>query len=203
MDNQNKKIQKKDACRGCLRPLSQCICEVVCPHSCTLSVCILQHPQETLKLLNSARLCAMSISDATLRTGLSWPNIHRAVGRQVTAANWAVLYLGPTHMVENHPVQILNRKMKPVGTECRLEGVIALDGSWKQAKALWWRNPWLLKLKRIQLNPQKNSLRGQAKEAGLSTAEALAMVLEFTGNKSAAQSLMDNYTRLIIKPNLQ
>src|SRR5204862_7870678 len=28
----------------------------------------------------------------------------------------------------------------------RLDGIVLLDGSWKEAKTLWWRNPWLLKL---------------------------------------------------------
>ncbi len=92
--------------------------------------------------------------------------------------------------------------MQPISQDCPIDGIIALDGSWKQSKALWWRNPWLLKLKRIQLNPSRSSLRRQAKEAGLSTAEALAMVLENKGYTTAAQNLMDNYNRFIIEPNL-
>ena len=32
-----------------------------------------------------------------------------------------------------------------------LEGAVLLDGSWNQAKTLWWRNPWVLKAKRIAL----------------------------------------------------
>ena len=32
-----------------------------------------------------------------------------------------------------------------------LKGIIVLDGTWSQAKALWWRNPWLLKLRRAIL----------------------------------------------------
>ena len=30
-----------------------------------------------------------------------------------------------------------------------LEGIVLLDGSWGEAKTLWWRNPWLLKLRRV------------------------------------------------------
>ena len=36
-------------------------------------------------------------------------------------------------------------------------------------KAMWLRNPWLLKLIRITLNPAHKSLRGQAKKVGLAT----------------------------------
>ena len=37
----------------------------------------------------------------------------------------------------------------------RLDGIVLLDGSWKEAKTLWWRNPWLLKLHRIVLDPPR------------------------------------------------
>lgn len=202
MNNQNKKIQKKDACSNCIRPQSQCICDRIKPVLPKLDILILQHPQEKFKLLNSARLTEIALEGAVLRTGLSWPNIHRAAGKQITPAKWAVLYLGPAHQLGSQPVQILNRKMTPLEGQMQLEGIIALDGSWKQAKALWWRNPWLLKLKRIQLNPSQSSLRRQAKDAGLSTAEAVAMVLAHAGQQQAAEYLMDSYHELIIKPNL-
>ncbi len=34
-----------------------------------------------------------------------------------------------------------------------LAGIVLIDGSWKEAKTLWWRNPWLLKLHRLVLHP--------------------------------------------------
>jgi len=34
-----------------------------------------------------------------------------------------------------------------------LEGIVALDGTWAQAKTMWWRNAWLLKLKRSGASP--------------------------------------------------
>src|SRR5207245_1748202 len=60
----------------------------------------------------------------------------------------------------------------------RLEGVILLDGTWSQAKTLWWRNPWLLKLHRIVLNPVRPArlgrLRREPRREALSTIEAAA-----------------------------
>ena len=41
-----------------------------------------------------------------------------------------------------------------------LEGVVLLDGSWSEAKTLWWRNPWLLRLRRLVLNPRHRSRFG-------------------------------------------
>ena len=47
-----------------------------------------------------------------------------------------------------------------------LDGVVLLDGSWSEAKTLWWRNPWLLKLRRLVLDPQRGlALRPAAPRA--------------------------------------
>ncbi len=42
-----------------------------------------------------------------------------------------------------------------------LEGIVVLDGTWSKAKTLWWRNPWLLKLKRVTLKPGQPSIYGR------------------------------------------
>ena len=56
-----------------------------------------------------------------------------------------------------------------------------LDGSWSQAKALWWRNPWMLKCQRVILGPKHPSaygiLRREPRRDGLSTLEAAAMLM--------------------------
>jgi DTW domain-containing protein YfiP len=81
----------------------------------------------------------------------------------------------------------------------QLRGLIVIDGSWKQAKALWWRNSWLLKLHRIALNPDFQSVRNQSKEEGLSTIEAISFTLKNLGEKPViADSLMYQYKKLIL-----
>ena len=56
-----------------------------------------------------------------------------------------------------------------------------LDGTWSQAKALWWRNPWMLKCQRVILGPRQPSRYGQLRKEprrdGLSTIEAAGLVL--------------------------
>jgi len=62
-----------------------------------------------------------------------------------------------------------------------IEGIVLLDGTWSQAKALWWRNPWMLKCQRVILGPSRASAYGQLRREprrdGLSTIEAAAMLL--------------------------
>jgi len=62
-----------------------------------------------------------------------------------------------------------------------LAGVVVLDGNWAQAKALWWRNPWLTRLRRLVVVPDGPSLYGnlrrEARRDALSTLEAVALTL--------------------------
>ena len=101
-------------------------------------------------------------------------------------------------------MEFFDAKKRPVNPAPRLEGLVVIDGSWKQAKALWWRNPWLLRLNRITLNPLHRSLRAQVKREGLSTIEAVALALECLGeDKNISDYLIDRYEELIIKPGLR
>ena len=62
-----------------------------------------------------------------------------------------------------------------------IEGIVLLDGTWSQAKALWWRNAWMLKCQRVILGPKHPSRYGQLRKEprrdGLSTIEAAGMLL--------------------------
>ena len=62
-----------------------------------------------------------------------------------------------------------------------IEGIVVLDGTWSQAKALWWRNAWMLKCRRVVLGPRQPSrygwLRREPRRDGLSTIEATALLL--------------------------
>ena len=77
-----------------------------------------------------------------------------------------------------------------------------LDGSWAQAKALWWRNPWLLKLRRIVLQPHRPSrygaLRREPRREALSTLEAAALTLaELAGDPAIETTLLERFETLL------
>src|SRR6478736_3758861 len=82
-------------CPHCQKPLPLCICDTVTPIENRTALLILQHPQEQDRALGTARLTAAHFADATVRVGLSWPSLSKALDRPVeNAARWAVLYLG-------------------------------------------------------------------------------------------------------------
>ena len=200
--SQNQKINKADACPECLRPLSQCICGKVTTFPTKTRVLILQHPQEKLKLWNSARLANLILPNSILRVGLSWPNLKKASGIETAEpSKWAALYLKGNHKIEK-PFQLFNRKEEPLEDVSFLQGIILLDGSWKQAHSTWWRNPWLLRVNRIALNVKQASKRNQAKASGLATIESIAHTLPYL-NESAAvsESLLQQYQNFIVTPN--
>ncbi len=130
------------------------------------AVLILQHPQEQDRTLGTARLATLQLENAVLKIGLSWPSLAAALGLALAdPKRWAVVYLALRgargELAPGREVLVLDRKGKPVSDQeaalAGIEGIVLLDGSWSQAKTLWWRNPWVLKAKRIVLNPSRPS----------------------------------------------
>lgn len=153
-----------------------------------LFVLILQHPREKNETLATASLTVAMLRRVDLAVGLSWPNLGRALGRPVDQRRWAVLHLGSIHPRAfglERDVIALDRHGQPAADQEEmlrdLDGAILLDGSWSEAKSLWWRNPWLLKLRRLVLNPQRpshyNRVRHEPRREALSTIEAAALLL--------------------------
>lgn len=201
MQHQDKKIDRKSACPECFRPFPQCFCGRLSIQKNTIQVLILQHPQEQYKLLNSARLANKALDKSVLRVGLSWRNIRHALGEDADPKEWGALFLQTNREGTGNALEIFDAKRRPVNPAPHLKGLVAIDGSWKQAKALWWRNPWLLRLNRITLNPLHRSLRAQVKREGLSTIEAVALALECLGeDKNISGYLIEQYEACIIKP---
>jgi DTW domain-containing protein len=176
-------------CPSCNKPLPLCICDSITGIENRISLLILQHPQEQDRALGTARLTALHFKNAVLKIGLSWPSLSKALGRPVhDPSRWAVLYLGSAKVADldtDRDVVAINRKGEAEDNQRAIlkdiEGIVLLDGTWSQAKALWWRNAWMLKCQRVILGPAKPSaygkLRREPRRDGLSTIEAAAMLL--------------------------
>lgn len=180
-------------CRRCGKPPPLCVCDAAKPLANRIELLILQHPQEQDRLLASARPAMLRLARASLKIGLSWPTLAKALGRPADPKRWAVLYLGSLSAaaLPAREIVAVDAKGAPLADQDHvlreIEGVILLDGSWSQAKTLWWRNPWVLKCRRIVLNPKRRSLYGklrrEPRREGLSTLEAAAMALARLGDQ--------------------
>lgn len=148
-------------------------------------VLILQHPREQDHVLGTAGLLARTLANAKIVVGLSWRNLGHVLGEPVEPGDWGVLYLGSVHAAGQGPLVAVDRKGEPLSNQAtalaHLKGLVVLDGSWAQAKALWWRNAWLTKLRRFVVVPDGpslyGSLRREARPDAVSTLEAVALAL--------------------------
>jgi DTW domain-containing protein YfiP len=200
---QNTTIEK---CETCFKPAGLCYCNLTPELSTQLKLVVLQHPQEPKELLSSAPLIAAVLKGVQIKIGLSWPNFKKVVGEAETPADWGVVYLGsgikfpegkkifdlPTLNFVDKKGQ-LRSPAEQIQMKKQLKGLIFLDGTWAQAKTLWWRNPWLLKLHRVVLKPSSPSeygkMRKEPKKECLSTLESVALCLDFYNEDKAAKAL--------------
>jgi DTW domain-containing protein YfiP len=199
-------------CPLCRKPMPLCICDSVTPLESRISLLILQHPQEQDRALGTAHLAALHFKDAVVKIGLSWPSLAKALGRPVAdPSRWAVLYLGSAKAGDldtEAEVVALSRKGEAAGNQrailSAVEGVVLLDGTWSQAKALWWRNPWMLKCQRVILNPKHPSrygaLRREPRRDGLSTIEAAGMLISALERRpEIAATLNASFERMLAR----
>ena len=199
-------------CPHCGKPEPLCICESIEPLENRISVLILQHPQEQDRALGTAQLTALHFGDAVVKVGLSWPSLAKALGRQVDdPARWAILYLGSAKVADldtDKEIVAINRKGEMEQHQRAIlediEGIVLLDGTWSQAKALWWRNAWMLKCQRVILGPAHPSrygkLRREPRRDGLSTIEAAAMLLASLEKRpDIAETLHGSFERMLAK----
>lgn len=173
-----------------------------------VAVLILQHPQEQDRALGTVPLIASTLANAKVVVGLSWRNLAHALKEPAEVRDWGVLYLGSTHATGAAPLVAVDGKGEPLADQAAglagLKGLVALDGNWAQAKALWWRNAWLTKLRRFVVVPDGPSLYGnlrkEARPDAVSTLEAVALALSAVEAESTIRErLLAPFRDLITK----
>lgn len=195
------------------------VAELIRPKANQHAVLFFQHPQEPDKDLGSAKIAHLALENSSLKIALSVPNLKKALGRaEVVPAKWGVLYLGSgikgtddprgAKMIPGlYPVKkdgSLLPKAESTVVLTELEGIILLDGTWSQAKTLWWRNSWLLKCRRLILVPKAKSMYGELRKEPrrecLSTIETTAEVLDALGEDAEVGAhLRDLFSELLRK----
>lgn len=195
------------------------VADLIRPKTNKHAVLFFQHPQEPDKDLGSAKIAHLALENSSLKIALSFSNLKKALGRaEAVPSKWGVLYLGSgikgtddprgTKMIPGlYPVKkdgsLLPEAESAVALS-ELEGVILLDGTWSQAKTLWWRNSWLLKCRRLILVPKARSLYGELRKEPrrecLSTIETTADVLDALGEApEVGAHLRDLFSELLRK----
>ena len=201
------------SCPKCGKPLAPkrvCVCDLIAePIPNRIFTLILQHPQEKQEILGTATLLQTALENSLVKIGLSWRSLSHALGEEANPKEWVTLYLGSKSLspqqAGGHSIFKVNSKTKnlsPFKPEGPVKGLIVLDGTWSQAKTLWWRNAWLLKTTRISLAPPKKSLyahlRKEPRKECLSTLESVAMALDQLGeNPVVGSQLVKLFTEML------
>jgi len=197
-------------CAECGKPPGVCICDRVEKIATRLRVVILQHPQEDDALLGTAKLVEVTLPKAEIRVGLSWASLDHAIGtKDANRERWAVLAAAklPAPIPDSaraDAVVVIDRKGRVRDLKRHgLEGIIVLDGTWSQAKTLWWRNAWLLKLPLVVLKPREPSiygrLRKEPRKEWVSTLEAIGDVLPALGEPEAVRGSLRRLLRTLLQ----
>jgi DTW domain-containing protein len=198
----------EDRCPDCGKPRNICVCDRIAPLETRTRVLVLQHPQEGNTDLTTTPLIARSLPRAVVRVGLSWASLAHALGEEADHARWSVIYptkisedIAPEELAKN--VLFLDKKGRLREDSTPLQGVVVLDGTWSQAKTLWWRNAWLLKLGRILVNPKEPSIYGKVRKEPrreyVSTLEAVADVLSALGEPEDVRAQLRRAMRTMVQ----
>jgi DTW domain-containing protein len=171
-----------------------------------IPVIVLRHPQEEDAKLGTAKILVETLSNVKIITGLSWPNFEKVIGSKEDPKRWGILYLGSAVLPEAKDLYCLNRKGEIIEDaqiiKRALKGIVVIDGTWSQAKSLWWRNPWVLKLQRLAVQPFMPSLYGKLRKEprreSVSSLEAVAACLTELGEPvSTSKALISNFRAML------
>jgi hypothetical protein len=174
------------------------VCDRIVSFAISRRVLILQHPREKDEVLGSAQILTASLPAARIAVGLSWRNLGHALGDdKVDPHGWAILF--PDRDVAGTRVM---KRGAEVDAQA-LKGLIVLDGTWSQAKSLWWRNPWLLRLQRMTLEPKEPSIYGKLRpepsRRHVSTLESVAAALTACGESADVEQGLRRVFRTLVQ----
>lgn len=156
-------------CAACRRPEGWCYCAHVTPTRTRTRVVVLQHPREARVPLGTLRMVQLSLPEAIVRRGVTFsadPVVQDLIASEPRPY---VLYPGPEA-----------RDLADLQAEEPLT-LIAIDGTWAQARSVLRHNPALAALPRVAFSsgaPSVYRIRRQPAAHCVSTIEALARALD-------------------------
>lgn len=203
-------VEAPALCPRCQKPLALCVCEALTQHRGKVQVLVLRHPQEKDRALGTARMVELQFAGAQVVTGLSWRNLAAVLKQPADPKDWGVLYQGAKAArpgKDAPPLVAVDKKGAPLEDQQvalkGIKGLILLDGTWSQAKTLWWRNAWLLKCRRLVLAPARPSaygkLRREPRRDSLSTLEAAALAVSVLERDDGLYDRVTASLRLLVQ----
>ena len=181
-----------DRCDQCLIAKHYCICEGAEYASCNAAVCLLMYHNESFKPSNTGRLIAEIIPD---NHAFRWDRTSPVPALLALLNNdkYQPFVIFPAEDVETDRVVT---QVEPVAGKTPL--FIFLDGTWREAKKMIRKSPYLDNLPVLSITAQKLSdyrLRVAPHAHQLGTAEVAIMVLALAGEVDASTKLEQHFIK--------
>src|SRR6185369_11553743 len=179
----------RELCLRCLRPASVCWCAELAPIATTTHVVFLQHPREGRVAIGTCRMAHLALAGSELHRGVCFEGSDRvrALAADVTG-DVAVLYPG-------------DGAREPSALARTPRTLIVLDGTWRQARAMWRDNPSLHRLPRIGFTPSAPGnyrIRREPAPHCLATVEAVVEVLgRLEGEPGRFRPMLRAFERMV------
>ncbi|WP_268832495.1 tRNA-uridine aminocarboxypropyltransferase [Pseudoalteromonas sp. SMS1] len=181
---------KLTRCEACLLAEPLCICAGVKQADCESAVCLLMYHNESFKPSNTGRLIADIVPDNyAFRWDRTEPD--EALLALITNEAYQPIIVFPEENVE--PQRVIKSVSREVG---KRPLYIFLDGTWREAKKMFRKSPYLDSLPVLSVSPQSLSnykLRVAPHEHQLGTAEVACVVLAENGEMQAAEFLTQHF----------
>lgn len=176
-------------CDSCLLSLSKCICSLVEPQRAELGVCMLMYHGEYYKPSNTGQLICNVVAD---NFAFRWQRteVEQKLIELLADPKWYPIIVFPHDNVEQ------SRQINKIPSQQALMGkkplLIFLDGTWRQAKKMFIKSPYLQQLPVLaveSLSKGGYQLREAYHDHHLSTVEVAIALFNDNGFPNLAEPL--------------
>ncbi len=176
-------------CPECLLSEVRCVCGLIEPVHANVGVLMLMYHAEYYKPSNTGQLICDAVFD---NFAFRWERteLEQELARVLEDPKWYPIIIFP------HDNLVEERKIDEVPDETVLQGkrplLIFLDGTWRQAKKMFIKSPYLDEFPVLQIsgiNKGEYQLRESHHEHHLSTVEVAEAILQQAGESLAADRL--------------
>ncbi|SFX70182.1 tRNA-uridine aminocarboxypropyltransferase [Marinospirillum alkaliphilum] len=182
-------------CDGCRMPKDYCICRFRTEVLASAQFWVLMHTEEVNKPTNTARLIGDTLADTRV---FAWdrmqPPAELLALLQDPAYQPFIIFPDDQPDYQHRVVDFTSARQ---GQEQRRPVFLLLDGTWRQARRMFRKSPWMDHLPVLPLRTEQKTdyrLRKPASEQHLCTAEVGIELLKLSGDLQAAEVLQQYFT---------
>ncbi|WP_355661226.1 tRNA-uridine aminocarboxypropyltransferase [Halomonas salifodinae] len=183
-----------ERCAGCNLPTLNCLCPYRVEAESTARVWLLTHPLEHHKPTNTGRLIRDVLGSTEVFTWYRTAPDERLLAL-LADARYAPFVIFPDDQPDYAHRVVGREAVAAVKAAARIPVYVILDGTWRQARRIFRKSPYLEALPVLPLRTERLTryrLRKPASEAHLCTAEVAAELLRQGGDGDAAE-ILDDY----------